>query len=115
MEAVVHNISQKIDREQNPLATIIKGIDELWDISLMKFIHDITQRSLTGNVMELGVRGLLDVDSGGIPRHTRHLIEQLFGEAMNERAKVSQLEAELRQWGLFNEYEDRFLDLFRKR
>ena len=115
MEAVVHNISQKIDREQNPLATIIKGIDELWDISLMKFIHDITQRSLTGNVMELGVRGFLDIDSGGIPRHTRHLIEQLFREAMNERAKVSELEAELRQWGLFDEYEDRFLDLFRKR
>jgi hypothetical protein len=28
---------------------------------------------------------------------------------------VSDLEAELRRWGLFGEYEDRFLDLFRRR
>ena len=115
MESVVHNLNQKIDREENPLATIIKGVDELWDVSLMKFIHDITRSSLRSNVMELGVRGFLDIDRGGTPQYTRYVIEQLFEEAGRERAKVSELEAELRRWGLFNEYEDRFLDLFRKR
>ena len=45
----------------------------------------------------------------------RQQIEQLFREAIHERAKVSELEAELRRWGLFDEYEDRFLNLFRKR
>lgn len=115
MESVVQNISRKIDEENNPLAAIIKGIDELWDISLMKFIHDLTRRSLSSNVMELGMRGLLDMDPNGIPRHTRVQIEHLFAEAMYEKAKVHELEAELLRWGLFHEYEDRFLDLFRKK
>ncbi len=115
MDSVVYNINQRIDREQNPLATIIKGVDELWDISLMKFIHDMTRRSLSSNVMELGARRLLDVGVSGIPRDARHAIERLFEEAREERAKAHELEAELRRWGLFGEYEDRFLDLFRRR
>ena len=115
LDAVIHNLSQKIDREQNRMAAIIKGVDELWDISLMKFIHDLTRNSLRSNVMELGARRLLDVDSGGITRYTRRWIEQLFAEAREEKAKVYELEAELRRWGLFEEYEDRFLDLFRNR
>ena len=115
MEAVIHNLNRKIDRDKNPMAAIIRGVDDLWDVSLMKFIYDVTRDSLRNNVMELGARRLLDMDSGGIPRYTRHAIEQLFEEAMEERAKVYELEAELRRWGLFEEYEGRFLDLFRRR
>jgi len=115
METVVENINRKIDEEKNNLAAIIRGIDELWDVSLMKFIHDLTRHSVSSNVMELGMRGMLDMDSSGVPRHTRFQIEQLFAEAMHEKAKVHELESELLRWGLFQEYEDRFLDLFRRK
>lgn len=115
LESVVYNLNQKIDSEDNPLAAIIKGVDEMWDVSLMKFIHDLTQDSLRGNVMEMGVRGYLDTDRSGIPSHARYTIEQLFKEARRDRNRVAELEAELRRWGLFSEYEDRFLNLFRKR
>ncbi len=114
MESVIENISHEIDSCGDPLTTIIKGVDELWDISLMKFIHDITRESLGSNVMEMGMHGMLGME-GGIPRHARHLIEQLFREAAGERSRISELETELRRWGLFGEYEDRFLDLFRRR
>ncbi|MCX5999881.1 MAG: hypothetical protein NTU41_09925 [Chloroflexi bacterium] len=114
VEAVIHNLNKKIDEDRNPMAAIIRGVDELWDVSLMKFIYDVTRNSLHSNVMELGARRLLDVDPGGITRYTRYGIEQLFLEARDERAKVYELEAELRRWGLFEEYEDRFLDLFRR-
>ena len=114
-EAVIYRLNQKIDEEGDPLAAIIKGIDELWDVSLMKFIHDFTRDSLHSNIMELGTRGFLDIDRSGIPRHTRHAIEQLFEETMRDRTKAPELEAELRRWNLFEEYEDRFLNLFRKR
>lgn len=114
IESVEHNLNEKIDREKNRMAAIIKGVDELWDVSLMKFIHDLTRNSLRSNVMEFGARRLLDMDQGGVPRYARHSIEQLFSEAREERAKVYELEAELRRWGLFEEYEDRFLNLFRR-
>jgi len=44
----------------------------------------------------------------------RHHIEELFGEASSDRSKVDALKAELDRLGLFQEYQDRFLDLFRK-
>ena len=81
----------------------------------MKFIHELTRDSLSSNVREMGVRGFLDMDYSGIPRYTRYAIEQLFQEARRDRNKATELEAELRRWGLFGEYEDRFLDLFRKK
>jgi len=114
-ESVIENLNQKIDSEENTLAAIIKGVDEMWDISLMKFIHDLTRGSLRSNVMEIEAKGFLDVDRSGIPGYTRQSIEQLFEEAKRDHHKATELEAELRRWGLFDEYEDRFLNLFRKR
>jgi proteasome assembly chaperone (PAC2) family protein len=51
-----------------------------------------------------------------IPRTVRVKIEKLFRDAETEGSyKVKmQLKEELDKWGLFDEYQDRFLDLFRK-
>jgi len=114
LDSVIENINREIERSENPLSTIIKGVDEMWDVSLMKFIYDITQQSLNSNVMEFGMRGMLGME-GRVPKHARYLIEQLFREAASERSKISELETELQRWGVFGEYEDRFLDLFRKK
>ena len=44
----------------------------------------------------------------------REKIELLFAQAAQDRSKASELKAELDRLGLFQEYEDRFLSLFRK-
>ena len=41
-------------------------------------------------------------------------IERLFLEARTSREKALELKRELDRWGLFEMYEDRFLDLFKK-
>lgn len=41
-------------------------------------------------------------------------IERLFQEAKTNREKALELKRELDHWGLFEMYEDRFLDLFKK-
>jgi predicted ATP-grasp superfamily ATP-dependent carboligase len=41
-------------------------------------------------------------------------IESLFGQAARDRAKAFELKQELDRLGLFKEYEDRFLDLFKR-
>jgi hypothetical protein len=114
MEAVVRKLLDKIDKEGDPLATIIKGVDELWDVSLLKFIFDMTRYSLGNNVFELGRRGLLDVDPKGVPREARQSIERLFDEVKSGELDPSVLKTELDRWGLFEEYEDRFFRLFGK-
>ena len=44
----------------------------------------------------------------------RRRIEQLFTQAREDRAKAYELKRELDRLDVFREYEDRFLDLFKK-
>lgn len=44
----------------------------------------------------------------------RHRIESLFHEARQDRTKAFRLKQELDRLGVFEQYEDRFLDLFKK-
>ena len=113
MGTVVHKLEEEIEKEGNPLTAIIKGVDELWDVSLLKFIFEMTRYSLGNNVYELGRRGLLDVDRSGIPLDARMSIEKLFSLVKKGELEPSALKLELDRWGLFQEYEDRFFWLFK--
>lgn len=115
LPAVVGRLNEKIDREGDRMAAIIRGVDALWDVSLLKFIGELTEGSLEKNLTELGRRGLLEVDEAGIPRDARVRIEALFRQVRQGECDPSEAKKELDRWGLFAEYEDRFLDLFRKR
>jgi hypothetical protein len=112
--AVADKLKTDIERRGDPLASIIKGEDELWDVSLMKFIYEMTSSSLHNNLSEMGSLGLLKMDSRGVPADARVRIEELFSRAARGDADPSELKKELDQWNLFAEYEDRFLNLFRK-
>jgi hypothetical protein len=115
VEAIVEKISSRIDSQHDPLAAIIRGVEELWDVSLLKFTYELTKSSVQRNVAELERYGLLKVDTTGIPKDARNHIEELFEKTRRDPALVSELAAELKRWGLFHEYEDRFLNLFKKR
>jgi proteasome assembly chaperone (PAC2) family protein len=52
-------------------------------------------------------------EKGQVPEAARQEIEQLFDEVKKDRARASKLKAELDRWDIFDQYEDRFLDLFR--
>ncbi len=113
--SVVDKLNAEIDKRGDPLTSIIKGEDEFWDVSLMKFIYEMTRSSLRNNLMQLGSRGLLDIDAGGIPVDARVRIDELFRKVSSGESEPHELKAELDRWNLFEEYEDRFLNLFRKR
>lgn len=113
--AVVDKLNLDIDKSGNPLTSIIKGPDELWDVSLLKFIYELTRSSLPDNLLQLGSRGLLDIDSSGVPAEARVRIEELFQLAHKGETKPGELKAELDRWGLFEEYEDRFFAIFKRR
>jgi len=112
--SVVNKLNAEIDKRGDPLASIIKGQDELWDVSLMKFIYEMTRSSLRTNLMQLGSRGLLDIDSSGIPADARVRIEGFFREVSKGEREPRELKEELDRWGLFAEYEDRFFTLFNR-
>lgn len=115
LPSLAQELKEKLDREKEPLAVVIKGIDEMWDISLLKFIHELTRSSLGSTLLELESRGLLEVDKRGIPRDARERIEELFEKVKRGECQPYELKLELDRWGIFEEYEDRFLALFRRR
>ena len=112
--SVVDKLNAEIDKRGDPLTSIIKGEDELWDVSLMKFIYEMTRSSLRDNLSQMGSKGLLDVDSSGIPADARLRIEALFSQVAKGEIDPAELKTELDRWNVFGEYEDRFLGIFKK-
>jgi len=113
--SVVARLNADIDKHGDPLTSIIKGEDELWDVSLMKFIYEITRSSIQDNLLQMGARGLLKMDARGVPADARLKIEELFRKVEAGQSDPHELKEELDHWDLFTDYEDRFLSLFRRK
>ena len=50
----------------------------------------------------------------GCSEEDKQRIEQLFEQSVQDRSRAFELKSELDRLGVFKDYEDRFLDLFRK-
>lgn len=114
LPAVVAKLNADIDKKGDPLTSIIKGEDTLWDISILKFIYEITQRSVGDNVRQLNQRGLLNMDASGLPSDARFRIEGLFKLVEDGEMEPADLKTELDRWGVFEEYQDRFFSIFKR-
>ena len=115
IKQVIGKLSSQIEEEHNPLSTIIRGVEESWDVSLLMFIYELTTKSVGTNITEFDRRGFLDIDAGGVPQGARNYIEELFEQATRNLSRVPELVVELNRWGLFPEYQDRFFALFRRK
>jgi hypothetical protein len=114
LRSVVEKINNQIDERGDNLAAIIRGEDTLWDVSLLKFIFELTRRSVGDNVNQMGQRGLLNMDSSGLPADARIRIEDMFRRVSRGECEPRELKDELDRWHVFEEYQDRFLTLFGK-
>ncbi len=57
LESVLDRIKREVDAKEDNLAAIIKGVPELWGISLMKCAVELITGSFPSNVKELEERG----------------------------------------------------------
>ena len=111
MEIVAGNpmeVSERIKKRlinNNANHTVIRGVNALWDVSLLKFIFDYTRESANNNYNDLSKSGLLE-DQNGVPVAVRKRIQGLINEAKKGNIRANDLHKELDDWGLFNEYED---------
>ena len=112
---IARRIDRRLTREQENLSVVMVGVDQLWDVSLLKFIFELTSRSAPHNAREMGSRGLLDPSpaAGGLPAAAVLRIERMFNEVGMGR-DPDELKRELDRWGAFDIYENRFLDIFRR-
>jgi hypothetical protein len=59
MADVVGRLKERVDEAADPLSAIIEGVDEGWEICLLKFASDLIEESAGGNLRDFRDRGLL--------------------------------------------------------
>lgn len=58
-EEVIERIKSSLSRADEPLSAIIVGVDDAWEVCLLKFTVDLVQQSAGGNLNDFRQRGLL--------------------------------------------------------
>jgi len=56
---LLSGLEEEIRREDNPLDTLIEGVDDAWEVCLMKFTMDLIRTSAGENMSEWKRRGFL--------------------------------------------------------
>ena len=60
-EVAGQGYARDLDARESGLEAVIIGIDELWDVSLIKFIYELTNDSARKNVAQMRSAGMMDM------------------------------------------------------
>jgi len=103
LDTVIARVKKDLAHRNNPLAALLVGVDEPWEVCLVKLMVELVQRSAPHHARAL------QADPDGL----RHRIERFFRKASRDPNLIPSLSALLHKQGLFNEYQDRFFALVR--
>lgn len=109
-DALVKELTKEFDQEGGADKTLIRGTDRLWELSIMKFIVEETLSSFSNNVKELYERGFFEGDSR-LRNIREREIRHLFRKAKTDRETIPHLGKKLKEYGLFQQYQDAFFQL----
>src|SRR5215211_6502909 len=59
VDAVINRIRRHVENKSEPLSAIIQGVDDAWEVCLLKFTIDLVERSSGGNLGDFRKRGLI--------------------------------------------------------
>jgi hypothetical protein len=59
IDAVINRTKSRVESASEPLSAVIQGVDDAWEVCLLKFTIDMVERSSGGNVGDFRKRGLL--------------------------------------------------------
>jgi len=103
VENVLDRVRADLKTKEDPLAALVLGVDEPWEVCLLKLLFEVVRMSAPGNAQDLRA------DPDGI----RHQIEHAFRQAARNRNQLAPLADLLKELGKFQAYEDRFYALVR--
>jgi len=101
-----------VEERGEPLTAVIMGVDDAWEICLLKFVTDLIRKAMPEHVEDLRNRKLLG-NVSGIPRAVLEEIEEDF-RRVKDVSSMKALGAKLRSYGIFEQFEDRFYSLVRR-
>lgn len=112
LQLVLDQVRRDVKKKDDPLSAIVVGVDDPWEVCLLKLMVDVIRNSAPGNFRDLERGRFLDLN-GDVPRAVRMEIEAEFKAAAQDPERVKPLGRKLQQYGLFEQYEDRFFSLLK--
>src|SRR5437870_7274146 len=59
IDAVIARTKSQVQNMEEPLSAVIQGVDDAWEVCLLKFTIDLIERSSGGNIGDFRKRGLI--------------------------------------------------------
>ena len=59
VDAVINRTRQNVESKNEPLSAVIHGVDDAWEVCLLKFTIDLVERSSGSNLGDFRKRGLI--------------------------------------------------------
>ncbi|HEY4256646.1 MAG TPA: hypothetical protein VGM66_05485 [Candidatus Udaeobacter sp.] len=59
IDAVINRTKSRVESADEPLSAVIQGVDDAWEVCLLKFTIDMVERSSGGNLGDFRKRGLI--------------------------------------------------------
>jgi hypothetical protein len=59
VSSVIAQTKAQVERTDDPLSAIIQGVDDAWEVCLLKFTIDLIERSSGGNMDDFRQRGIV--------------------------------------------------------
>ena len=112
-EAVLDRVKSDVAGRNDPLSSVVKGVDKPWDVCLVRLFWLAIQNSVQTNFKEMAERKLFESHEG-LPQGVREEIEGAFAAAEKNPSLVKELGALLQKHGLFEQFQDRFFALVRR-
>ena len=113
IDVVAERVKAAVAAKNDPFCAVVKGVDSLWDVCLVRLFWQVTRASARDNFRELNERKMFEMEAG-IPFGVRDEIEKAFTAAQGDPSLVRDLGALLKRHGVFDHYQDRFFALVRR-
>jgi hypothetical protein len=102
---VTERVKAEVDAKEDPLSAVLTGVDDPWEVCLLKLMVDLVQHSAKGNIQDIRQQ------ANAMQQSLTESIERGFLEASRDATKINALAERLKQNGLWENYEDRFFAL----
>lgn len=107
VENVLDRVRQEVAAKDDPLSAILRGVDDPWEVCLLKLMVELVQHSASGNIQDIRKREI------SRQKNLNDRIDEAFLEASRNPGRINALAELLRSNGLWERYEDRFFALIR--
>lgn len=111
-EAVLERVKASVAAANDPFAAVVKGVDEPWDVCLVKLFWTMVQQSARTNILEMAKRRMFEMQDG-VPYPVRQEIEAAFTAAAKDASLIQPLGRLLQKHEVFGKFEERFFALVR--